>query len=71
MTVEQMVRKMLQTHGYDGLFSEFGCACLLSDLAPCGEMGQLCAAGYRVPCPGPEECENGGGCGFHIAATKP
>lgn len=71
MTVERIVRQALIAGGYDGLCSGSGCACLLSDLAPCSEMGQFCVAGYRIPCPGGEECENGGGCEFHISVEKP
>lgn len=52
MRVIDIVKKALMDSGYDGLYSESGeCACDTSDLAPCGEMGQDCVAGFKVPCP--------------------
>lgn len=68
MTVLDMVRKALAEQGYDGLSNEDACcACVLSDLAPCGEMGQYCEAGYRRDGCHPE-C--GEGCDFHIVSTR-
>lgn len=66
-TVREMVETMLRAGGYDGLFSDSECGCLLGDLAPCGEMFDDCLAGYRH-----EGCtpECGLGCEFHVSATK-
>lgn len=52
MNVLDMVREFLEGHDFDGLANpDAGCACLLEDLAPCGEInGDDCIAGYRVPC---------------------
>lgn len=61
MTTKEMVSSFLTDNGYDGLVSDVGeCACLLSDLMPCGEPEPDCEAGYRWPC----DC--GEGCEFHI-----
>jgi hypothetical protein len=64
VTAEYMVKKYLEEHGFDGLLSDNrDCACLLADLAPCGEMSGACIAGHR------EECD----CGehdFHVSAGK-
>ena len=63
MDVHEIVKKYLQTAGYDGLVEEHGdCACLSTDLAPCGEMKQGCVAGHRVDCHS--------GCNFHIVPGK-
>ena len=52
MTVAQIVDQYLKANNLDGLFNEdLECACLLADLAPCGEMGMECRAGMRVACP--------------------
>jgi hypothetical protein len=69
--VSDIVRRWLQANGYDGLFSEWECGCKLDDLMPCGDLYSDCEAGYIAPCPGPEECPNGGDCDFHIQLTKP
>lgn len=51
ITVFGIVMAWLREHGYDGLYNEAaGCACLLSDLAPCGEMSMECRAGYKHDC---------------------
>jgi len=72
MTVTDMVEKHLKDNGFDGLFQPDVCACLLDDLAPCGEMRPDCEAGYRSECPAdgdsPGECE--GTCGFHVGPVK-
>ena len=47
-TVIQMVEQMLLEGGYDGLFAaRMSCGCKGSDLAPCGEIGHDCRAGYQ------------------------
>lgn len=74
--VMSMVESYLKEHGYDGLLQEDGeCACLLGDLAPCGEMQASCRAGHRVECdPNADEDDrpNGcdGKCGFHVMQGK-
>lgn len=52
MNVLDMVRSFLEGQGFDGLANpDADCACLLEDLAPCGELnGDECVAGYRVAC---------------------
>lgn len=42
ITVEKMVRDWLKSHGYNGLWTDFGggtesCGCGLDDLCPCGD----------------------------------
>lgn len=53
MTVQEITKEYLKANGFTGLYSE-GCGCTIDDLAPCGEMGFDCVAGYRRDCP---ECE--------------
>lgn len=49
MTVLEMVERTLRTNGYDGLFNESGeCACLVTDLEPCGNMSSECEAGFKI-----------------------
>lgn len=51
MKVEEIVKEWLKAQGYDGLFNEAGeCACLLEDLAPCGELSGECQAGHKIQC---------------------
>ena len=74
--VKGMVESYLKEHGYDGLVQEDGeCACLLSDLSPCGDMLPRCRAGHRVECDAnvheddrPNGCE--GKCAFHVVIGK-
>jgi len=55
VTVREMVREWLDSHGYEGLWTDFGggeaCGCGLDDLAPCGgrDVGlpEDCVAAYR------------------------
>ena len=63
-TVKQMVMASLKCGGYDGLFHPDGeCGCELSDLAPCGEIGLDCTAGYKTTvCPPGLD----GACDFYI-----
>jgi len=54
----------LAENGYDGLYNEHhGCACLGSDIAPCGAMELECTAGHVSPCNG--MCDSGH-CDFHV-----
>jgi hypothetical protein len=51
--VRTMVVKYLMSHGYDGLYCDDdcdGCSCRLGDLAPCGNIGPNCQAGYVGVC---------------------
>lgn len=66
--VIDMVKAQLEAGGFDGLFNPNPdcCACLLTDLAPCGEVFQGCRAGYKQPCP--PDC---GDHDWHVGAVKP
>lgn len=65
LTVLDMARACLRKKGYDGLVSPHGnCACLLSDLATCGQIGEACEAGHRT------RCDCGDGHDFHIVSGK-
>lgn len=50
MSVKDMVIECLDCHGFDGLYDEAGCGCMLADLAPCNEMSQHCEAAYLFDC---------------------
>lgn len=55
MTVKEIVKKYLEDNGFDGLWSEYDCACKKDNLMPCGGEDILnCEAGYLMPCP--EDC---------------
>jgi hypothetical protein len=73
MDAIKIVEAWLKGNGYDGLCTE-DCGCLVGDLMPCGEFGTKCEAGYKRPCPGPEDCENanysGSPCTWHIGLKK-
>ncbi len=45
--VSEMIHEYLVKNGYDGLFEPGVCACLLEDLAPCGQIVDGCRAGYE------------------------
>ncbi len=71
MKVEEILKQWLKDNGYDGLYTD-GCGCEIDDLAPCCvDPFTECEAGYKVPCPGPEDCSAGGDCPWHISGTKP
>jgi len=40
----------LSSAGYDGLYVPDGCACVLDDLEPCGEMRDDCEPGFYSRC---------------------
>lgn len=66
--------KWLQQNGYDGLFLEGGCACLITDLMPCREPSEQCCAGYKARCTKPDEmCEScaDSHTGWHVQPDKP
>lgn len=62
-TVMDLIIKALEDGGYDGLYSSSECACLLSDLMPCGECCCNCSPGYLAEC----DC---GDHDFHIVPKK-
>ncbi len=67
VSVDEILIDWLKSHGYDGLYQEDGeCACLVTDLCPCGEGAGDCRAGMLANC-NAETCANGGGCNFHIS----
>lgn len=46
--VIEIVELYLVSNGFSGLVQEDAdCGCELSDLAPCGDMGMSCSAGYK------------------------
>jgi len=71
MNVIDIVAEYLRANKYDGLcLPEHYCACLLDDLAPCGEMSEKCRPGHRenvdkhTPC----FCAESGTDHWHIEA---
>lgn len=71
LDVLSIVHKFLKENSFDGLYNDcIGCACELSDLAPCDEIQNNCEAGIKSVCTGPADddspdyCE--GNCIFHI-----
>ena len=69
-TVRKIVAEWLEKNGYDGLYSPGECSCLISDLMPCDEACCECMAGFKVDCPGPDECPADGYCDFHIGEKR-
>ncbi|KKN02823.1 hypothetical protein LCGC14_1113910 [marine sediment metagenome] len=69
MTVQEILISWLIEHNFDGLWNE-DCGCQMSDLMPCENMFSDCQPGYKIDCPGGEDCAAGGDCDFHIHATK-
>ena len=49
MIVKEMVVEWLKAHGYDGLWHDQGCGCVIEDLMPCCSDTSMCEAGYRLP----------------------
>ena len=64
MDVIDIISKYLDQNGYDGLYFPGECACLSSDLAPCGELQNNCKAGYKTDAP--EDCP----CDWHIGSKN-
>lgn len=51
----ELLERGLRAESFDGLYSDDGeCACLVGNLAPCGEPSPRCAAGYVT-----KECPEG------------
>lgn len=63
MNVKDIVLEYLQAHGYDGLYTPGGCACIKSNLMPCGEFNTDCEAGYLCDGDDPE-------CDFYIGPKE-
>jgi hypothetical protein len=70
MTVKDIVRLYLASFGFDGLYHEGDCACLIDDLVPCDNDCSGCKPGYKVPCKGGDDCPLDGDCDWHIAGEK-
>ena len=62
-TVKEILVNYIQENNYDGLYSEFECACDINDLASCDQLMLDCTVGYKQPC----DC---GEHDFHIGAAK-
>ena len=49
--VKGIIKAYLKMEGFDGLCNTaVECACLLSDLAPCGNMSEECKPGHKTEC---------------------
>ena len=70
MDIRKIAEQWLKENGYEGLCSE-DCGCEITDLMPCDTLSTICEAGYKVPCPGGEDCPADGDCLWHISPTKP
>ena len=69
--IRDIVAEWLETNGYDGLAGD-ACGCLLSDIMPCDYPSMYdCVPGYKVPCPGGDECPADGDCDWHVVEHKP
>ena len=56
MTICEIVREYLVSHGYDGLAGD-NCGCTVDDLMPCGDPEPaVCEAGHRHLCR-EDECD--------------
>ena len=52
MDVRSIVEVYLRENGYDGLYDDYECACVLGDLFPCCREGvQNCMPGHKVLTP--------------------
>ena len=70
MNIRQIVERWLRSNKYDGLGDD-ECGCEVDDLMPCDNPNIFtCAPGYKVPCPGPEDCPADGDCPWHISTSK-
>ena len=72
MTLKEIVKEYLETHGFEGLGCEY-CCCEVSDLMACGGMEgdphTDCEAGYKIVYDN-EECPCGEGCEWHIGPKE-
>ena len=62
MTVREIVAQWLRDHGYDGLYHDGDCGCLLDDLMPCCDSCDNCEPGYKQPGDGDAD--------FYVGPTK-
>jgi len=69
MTIKEIVTGYLEKNNFDGLCYD-DCGCELKDLMPCDQPSELCTAGYKVDCPGPESCPADGDCPWHIIKKR-
>ena len=69
--IKKGLAAQLKAEGYDGLCSP-DCGCLVSDLAPCGDLSLPCLPGHRVDISATEECgcDGQGRPHWHIVAGK-
>ena len=67
MDLKKFVELALQEKGFDGLWSNQGCACKIGNLMPCDEPQPECEPGELAECDG--TCEDGK-CDFHIIPEK-
>ena len=64
-TVREIIKEWLENNGYDGLYYDGECGCMLDDLAPCcGDEIMDCQAGYKTKCTN-NGCD--GACDWHIS----
>lgn len=71
LTVVGMAGAYLKANGFDGLYRDGECACLLSDLAPCDEIDPGCTSGYKSKCTSGEDCpDEAGDCDFHVGPER-
>ena len=70
VTIQDIVKEWLTENSYEGLCND-DCGCEVADLMPCDQPNPyLCEAGYKIPCPGPEDCKADGDCPWHISPNK-
>lgn len=62
-TVKSIVTEYLKNAGYDGLYAEGECGCLVDDLMPCNDAYENCRAGYKLP--GDDDA------GWYVGPKKP
>lgn len=72
MNIREIVKQWLIANNFDGLYNDNydGCGCEVKDLMPCDESGINCYAGYKAPCPGPEDGDCDGDCPWHITGKR-
>ena len=58
LTVSDIIAEHLNNYGFDGLYFDRECSCLVEDLFPCGgEDIPYCIPGYKTPCDCGEDCD--------------
>ena len=71
MNVRDIVLEYLVKNGYDGLYSDFECACDLKTLVNCGDDMEDCQPGYRGVCDCEDDEGNDPEHDYHIVSEKP